>query len=506
MARLVRERCDQAPAAVLTSAPVLLMELTASQIRELARSEKVSSLFLHESEGTLDIKDSMKISGADYVVNIEGWKGTGVRVGVWEHEPDDISKLVIQGRFSTAPSTATLAERRHARRVTGVIRNTEVGVARTLSGSFPSRCYAPRCRIYSANTLAVEALEWAVTDRRCTVINQSFHRPSGATLAVRSFDDFLKDYLVLHFPFPTIVQAAGNYWKGDPDDINPPSNEFVNHKGYNSLSVGSHNDTADAMDGGSVFRNPTTPHGDRELPEICANGTAVTCVGITATGSSLASPAVAGSVALLQQIEPVLASWPEGNRALLLAGARNVVGRTWWREVNAGVDGSDGAGALDIYESTRIVRYRVTRDNRAQQRGWDVGWFRADDFDKDGNWRPVYRILVPLLFTSTHVKVALAWNALVPAAPDPVSTVWMDSVPTDYDLFIYNEQGELVALSATWDNSYEIAEFVGTPGKIYTVRIAKWGDAGSDYGIAWSVRNLDVSSAATSAVTAVLGG
>ena len=47
-----------------------------------------------------------------------------------------------------------------------------------------------------------------------------------------------------------IVQAAGNYFEGDTDPSpGGTSNEFVNHKGYNSLTVGNHNDDLSAMSG-----------------------------------------------------------------------------------------------------------------------------------------------------------------------------------------------------------------------------------------------------------------
>jgi hypothetical protein len=97
-----------------------------------------------------------------------------------------------------------------------------------------------------------------VRDQHCTVISQSFHHgsePSGSGLQA---DDLLKDWLALHWPYPTILQAAGNYWLGDDDHITPPSDEYVNHKGYNSLAVGNHDDTASAMAGDSVFRNPSS--------------------------------------------------------------------------------------------------------------------------------------------------------------------------------------------------------------------------------------------------------
>jgi len=75
------------------------------------------------------------------------------------------------------------------------------------------------------------------------------------------------------------------------------------------------------MSSSSIYKNPSTPHNDRELPEISANGTSVTTVGLTKSGTSMASPAVAGSVALLQDAIPTLHFWPEGVRALLFAGA-----------------------------------------------------------------------------------------------------------------------------------------------------------------------------------------
>ena len=48
------------------------------------------------------------------------------------------------------------------------------------------------------------------------------------------------------------------------------------------------------MAGDSVFRNHVLDHGDRELPEMAANGTGVTAVGLTKSGTSMAAPAAAG--------------------------------------------------------------------------------------------------------------------------------------------------------------------------------------------------------------------
>jgi hypothetical protein len=499
LSQLIMHRYECPAPRALRAAPLLLAELTPPQIREVAEWRGVSALFLHEREGIEDIRDSMKISGANELVNVEGWRATGVRVGVWENGADDTSQLVIQAQFSSTPET-----RQHTRLVTGIIRNTQLAFQTTLDGHRDALCYAPRCRIYAANTMDVAALQWAVIDHECRVINQSFHWTSEAAGSDESLDDVLKDYMVLHYPYPTIVQAAGNFWATDRDAIMPPSSEYVNHKGFNSISVGNHDDTASAMDGSSVFRNPNTAHGDRELPEICANGTAVTAVGVTTenTGTSFASPAVAGSVALLQQIDSTLASWPEGSRAILFASAVNVTGRTWARDLRAGVDASDGAGALDAGEAARIARHRTTLDNHGEQRGWDVGTFYPEQFDGEGDWRHAYRIHIPAFGTVARVKVALAWDRMgtesTSSGPGLVASIWLATVPNDYDLYVYDEQGAMIAWSASWDNSYEIAEFTGTPGRTYTVRVTKAsGDEASYYGIAWSVRDRSFLSSTT---------
>ena len=131
------------------------------------------------------------------------------------------------------------------------------------------------------------------------MISQSFHREDEQTSSGLSLDDIYKDHLALRWPYPTICEAAGN----------GADSEFVNHKGFNRLTVGNHNDSASAMASDTVFLNPASTHGDRELPEIAANGTSVTAVGLTFGGISMAAPAVAGGVACIQEASAVLRSW-----------------------------------------------------------------------------------------------------------------------------------------------------------------------------------------------------
>ena len=454
------------------AAPLATIRVPASVVRKLAARDEVAGLFLHEEEGIEDLDDSIDIAGSD-AVHAAGETGSGVRVAVWENGPTSNADLVIAGKYRSNPSTSN-----HSQNVHAIIRNKETG---------SPNGHAPGCNLYSANDKKRAALTWAVKDQDCTVVNQSFHRSSEPGSGSLSSDDLYGDWLALHWPYPLIVHAAGNFWNGDPDNINPPSSEYVNHKGFNTISVGNHNDDADAMATSSVFRNPTTSHGDRELPEIAANGTSVTADSITMTGTSQASPAVAGVAALIQGTSATLKHWPEGCRAILLSSAtRNVRGGTWWQDVSAGVDARDGAGAVNAPEARSVALNRRWRNAPATRRGWDVGLLASSDFGGDKLSTFAYQVSVPsTVFGPRNMKVALAWTSKVSSV---LGLLYTSNLSVDLDLKIYDANGVQVGYSGSWDNSYEIAEFVGQPGKTYTIRIRRWSGSDSTwYGIAWTV-------------------
>lgn len=452
-----------------SAAPVVFGTVAADRVAELATLPEVAAVFLHQTEGIDDLGTSIGIANADDAHAL-GFTGTGINVAVYELGPDDTSLLDITDQFDSSPATS-----QHSRHTHGIIKNVERNAPHG---------HAPDCNLHSANSRDLDALRWAVQDRECTVISQSFHRPDEQTSAGLSFDDVYKDHLALHWPYPTICEAAGN----------GADTEFVNHKGFNRLAVGNHNDAAGGMASDSVFRNPGSSHGDRELPEIAANGTGVTAVELTLGGTSMAAPAVAGGVALIQQANATLRSWPEGCRAIMMAAAwRNPAGSTWRNDVVAGVDASDGAGAIDTNAAVQIARARRGRKNTPARRGFDVGTVVSADVGADGFLTYVYRISVPRVLLSPTVKVALAWDSKITMLSIlgiklPIASV----LAVDLDLHVRDSTGATVASSDTWDNSYEIAEFAARRGETYEIRIRRW--SGTDnvwFGVAWEVRGID---------------
>ena len=458
------------------AAPFVRATATVAQIRRLAEQQAVGVIFFEDVTAINDLGDSIAVARSDRA-HLAGFDGAGIRAAVWEDGPSVTTNLSFAGRFTTSPPASA-----HARLTSAIVKNVEAN---------RPHGHAPACDLFSANRASVDALRWAVNDQHCTVVSQSFHRstePGGASLQA---DDLLKDMLALRWPYPTILQAAGNFFAGDADGISPPEAEFVNHKGFNSLAVGNHDDTAGAMSGSSTFRNPTTTHGDRELPEIAANGTGVSSVGESNSGTSFAAPAAAGVTALLQDVDGVLRSWPEGCRAILLASAgRNVRGNTWWQDVVGGVDGRDGAGAVDAQSGVQIAQQRRSRNAAATRRGWDVGTLASSNFGQDRLATFRYRVAVPSGLLFPRVRVALAWDSAVTTI---FGLALASTLTVDFDLLVRDSRGVQVASSASWDNSYEVVDFAASRGETYEIVIRRWSGTDSVwYGVAWTVSGFSL--------------
>jgi hypothetical protein len=296
-----------------TNEPYLYASVPKQEIMGLAGLKQVGGLFHDNRTVELDLANSMTVARSDTVVTA-GYRGKSIRVAVHEQGPKTLKNLDLAGRYQEHPETSAKSDS-HSRLTHAIVKNVEPN---------QPHGHAPSCLLYSANSGSNSALEWALDSTRgCTVLSKSFHRDHEATSTSLSSDDILYDWKATRWPCPTLLLAAGNFHPGD-------GKLYVNHKGYNSLKVGSHHDDGLTMAVSSEFRNPPSA-GDRELPEMAANGTIVGANDQLNSGISFAAPAVAGIVALVQQVNPRLQRFLKACRAILLASAgRAVVGSSWW--------------------------------------------------------------------------------------------------------------------------------------------------------------------------------
>ena len=483
-------------------------KLNKREIMTMSKEANVVGLFLQDDSFNLDIEDQKDDTNATTIVDVEGWRGTNLRACVFEGSPGnddgrtgfvhvnnnvdaDGQRSGIQEAYkpNIFPGTSD-----HATSVTAIITNRAANVA--------ERGYAPDSLIYSANDYSLHALKWAVKDRHCRVVNQSFHRDYEWDSPIPVEDDLYKDFLALNHPYPFITTASGNWSTNSTSEPGGPdgSLEFVNHKSYNCVTVGNANDfwgsNPNGMVSSSVWQNPNSDHGDWELPEICANGNSVRFNGQgRGGGTSYASPAVAGTALLLQNADNILLEWPEGIRAILFAGAiQNVKDDTWFSDVINNVDGYDGCGCIDTEESMRITIRSFSSgkrqpNNNPKPRGWDIGTLSDSDFEGDENYVS-YFIGVPNVdptgngSKTARIKVALAWSSEITMFFGfPIQS----KLNHDFDIYLHNEAGVRVAHSTSWDNPYEVIDFTGNRGEIYEIRIRRYSGTGKAwYGIAWT--------------------
>lgn len=88
------------------------------------------------------------------------------------------------------------------------------------------------------------------------------------------------------------------------------------------------------------------------------------------------------------------------------------------------------------------------------------------------------------------MKVALAWNSTATVTRSTPDDIYPSELELDLDIRVYDASGKQVARSLSWDNSYEVVDFNGKPGQVYTIRIHRWPwssttGAWSWFGVAW---------------------
>lgn len=454
-----------------TSAPLAYVDMPASAVSALAELPDVATLGL-ERTWSPAMSSAGPAVQADWTGGGED-QGAGVRVAVVEyhnvHDSGDLAGRVVAS-YSASGALAYSPTFDHPTWVAGAIAG---------GGSFPG--VAPGAHIVSASTgggdvsetrdrQIIAAADWAANPAvgDADVINASIGQdtPTGSEEARRYFDAMAD----VGGRLP--VASAGNFVTfGNWDIVSPGT-------AYNTLTVGGIDDrgSADRVDdiiwyapgsNGSNYLDRTdaswNPHGDFNKPNVSAPATSVrTANGLTATGTSVASPIVAGIAAQVIARVPSLALRPEGTRAIIMAGAINR---------SAMPDGSRNADHEGTGTASALWANRLLTDGDGAWGGYRLG-------DMTAGQTVTQDISV---LAGQKVKVAVSWNS------HSTGSTAADQLLADFDLRIVQADGSTLG-SSTFDNNYEWIEFTASATGTARIEIvpARFDGSSERYGLAWA--------------------
>ncbi len=454
------------------SAPIVFAELPASAVQQVAGLPYVQVIDLLVEGGPEDDGSSEKGGGPEMatarpaskanIVEARGITGAGVGATVVEGDSIEFANPYIAdgtcGPTSTCPNRAE-----HATAVGGILASTH-STARGTAPGIGSPLLSANGGGWNLAEMQT-ATSWAL-GQGSKLFNNSYYLEIDG---VMHNSDRWMDYLVRN-SWVLEVKSAGNRGEGEGNITSPGL-------GYNTLTVGAAEDKDtltwddDTMAEISSYVEPS----GREKPEVTAIGCGewVTGVGgvpgiiITGMvspwiydqgcGTSYAAPIVTGGGALLIQRASSLDSWPEAQKAILIASALHNI------EGDARQSEYDGAGAVDLAAADAIAA-----------NGWFSGLYVTPGmFDADGN----YTAYIIHLYAGERVRVALAYDG------NPSADYTSEVLEGDLDLDLLNASATVVAFSAGVD-SWEIIDYTVPTEGDYTVRIRNYG--GSLSGSEWT--------------------
>lgn len=439
----VRRAVDIDSLNVVLGTPLFTAEVGPMALDALARSPYVQLLERDPGPGEPTGTVWKEAVGAD-VSNAAGWDGTGVKVAVLEGDRPDITT----GLGIVATASPTGAAGNHARYVAGAIREGvfPYGIADSTS------ILIANWDQYTGPPANVDL--WAI-GQGAKVINFSWTFNAGGNGGLSTIDLY-HDYLALRNPLVIYTACAGN--KGADADL---ALRYVQNRSYNNLIVGATYDQGtatrsdDVIASFSSYRNHTTTHGDRELPEVVAPGMYLTITGDLVSGTSISAPVVAGTLASMLEANSNLGAWPEAEKAIVMATANcNRDGVVL--NLTDATDDKDGAGLLNDALAVTLSsnsNYR-TSGSAATVRGHAYGYM---NFTTDFSGTVFSQSFNVVTDAGGKLSAMLTWDATSACtnSGDP-STCTGAGPDADLNLYLFRaSDNALIATSASYDNNYE---------------------------------------------------
>ena len=473
-----------------TYVPAVFVTATSQQIAEIVTWPEVIGAYLAEGEVAPDVYDSARDAVGATTAHKKGVTGSGIAVG----QVEAMGFVEYWNRYlngSVVADSRVMVDRclgdvgpSHPTTVAGMT-HFIAGGARILASGW--------CGNDALYPSVDQSLAWIVLNGARSINNSWSEGPDDDILDwyERLFDKYALDLGLLFIATAgndgtkEIQICSGRFARKRPDGTAARCGPFAGSpsSGYNVLSIGAFNDhnTAgrgdDTISAFSNWADPWSFKGDREKPDIAAPGEDMVglCIsgwkpcnsagyGKVGSGTSWAAPIVNGGVALIYQRRPNLQSWPEVIRAILMVTAINNI------EGASRLSEKDGAGGIRLDWADYLAQ--VQWGSNGGWNGWSYSCGAVTNFDVPDKIN---------LTAGKRARVVLTWNS----NPGYESYDWWPSA--DLDLRVFSPSGERVAISSSYDNTYEIAQFTPQVSGNYTIRVTKHRCNASPgrIGVAW---------------------
>ena len=441
---------------------------------DLIENESISHIsfdYVQETVSEMSWNNVLDTINATDIVEDQIYTGAGIRIGILEASGrcddthDTLSGIdITYNNDGTRPiEEQNISD--HATKVTSILYTI-----------------APDAEYYYDITANSADLSWFI-DQYCDIINCSWGYTSAIKIAdgqyagatsntYKMHQDGLYDYLVSTH-FITVVKSAGNVnLNSTKSSYNP--NALITNPGYayNVITVG-----------GVDFQSSNNPRlvhatlaayesgSDSVKPNISAPFTVdIPGIGVD-QGTSLSTPQVAASLALLYEAVPRLDSYPEIAMVLVTASAQETYD---YSNDDGYIDEQVGTGVLNVSGMFDIAENGDYEDDATFGNQSEI--FSIDIYLNEGD----------ILQASTTWLVRI----VVDEDGDPSEMYF-----TDYDLVIQDENQILLDSSVLWSNSnVEFIRYEAEADGLYTIVVDLWGDfnyGGSDtdfLAIAYSIK------------------
>ncbi len=258
-----------------------------------------------------------------------------------------------------------------------------------------------------------------------------------------------------------VFAAAGNFVEGN----NNTWNVGTPAKGLNTITIGNYDDDTDEiylgdpnnnLDNGSAHLDPDI---GINKPEISAPGRLINAGNVLMTGTSMAAPHAAAFAADLMGEYSWLKEKPYLLKAMLLSSSTKSISGD---DSNSGsyrgnVGNRSGVGGLDFYNAYYGFYFY-----------WWWGDFNYVASHDNGSINDKLEVEFHQ-WTGNDVRIAISW------LNDGTFTLNEKKIGKDFDLYVYDPNGNEVGKSWSANNSYEIANFHTNMSGNYKVVIDLYG-------------------------------